>query len=72
MLGGREDVEAGLVGENGEPAQLVQHLLIAFVVPPDRPQDAFAHRGLPAPLGARKAWNFIERLLLLSLVMRGG
>src|SRR5271165_7386181 len=29
MLGGRED---------GELAQLVQHLLIAFVVPADRPQ----------------------------------
>src|SRR5207244_6226292 len=38
MLGRREDVEAGLVGEHGELAQLVEHLLIALVVPPDRPQ----------------------------------
>src|SRR5439155_17694208 len=38
MLGGRKDVEAGLVGEDGELAQLVQHLLIALVIPPDRPQ----------------------------------
>jgi hypothetical protein len=38
MLGGREDVEAGFVGEDRELAQLVQHLLIALVVPADRPQ----------------------------------
>jgi hypothetical protein len=41
MLGRREHIETGVVGENGELAQLVQHLLVAFVVPPDRPQ-AFA------------------------------
>jgi hypothetical protein len=41
MLGRREHVEAGFVGEDGKLAQLVQHLLVALVVPPDRPQ-AFA------------------------------
>jgi len=38
MLGRCEHVEAGFVGKDGKFAQLVQHLLIAFVVPPDRSQ----------------------------------
>jgi hypothetical protein len=38
MLGCREDVEAGFIGERRELSELVEHLLIAFVVSPDRPQ----------------------------------
>ena len=38
MLGGGDDVEAGVVGEHRELAQLVQHLLVALVVAPDRAQ----------------------------------
>ena len=36
MLGGRHHVEAGIVGEFRELAQLVEHLLVALVVAPDR------------------------------------
>src|SRR5205823_2174804 len=50
MLGRREDVEAGLVGENGKLAQVVEHLLIALVVAPNWPQalavlEGRGHRG---------------------------
>ena len=38
VLGGREDVEPGIVGEHGELAQLVQHLLVSLVVSPDGPE----------------------------------
>ena len=37
MLGRRKNVEAGVVGKDHELAQFVQHLLVALVVPPDRP-----------------------------------
>ena len=36
MLGGRHYVEADIVGELRELAQLVEHLLVALVVAPDR------------------------------------
>ena len=36
MLGGRHHVEADIVGELRELAQLVEHLLVALVVAPDR------------------------------------
>jgi hypothetical protein len=36
MLGGGHHVEAGIVGEHGELAELVEHLLVALVVAPDR------------------------------------
>src|SRR5438876_1603874 len=50
MPGRREDVEAGLVGENGKLAQVVEHLLIALVVAPNWPQalavlEGRGHRG---------------------------
>src|SRR4029077_5743917 len=50
MLGRRKHVEAGVVGKDCELAQLVQHLLVALVVAPDRPQplavfEARRHRG---------------------------
>ena len=38
MLGGGHHVEAGVVGEHGELADLVEHLLVALVVAPDRTQ----------------------------------
>ncbi len=38
MLGGGHHVEAGIVGEHGELADLVEHLLVALVVAPDRTQ----------------------------------
>jgi hypothetical protein len=38
VLGRGEGVEPDLVGKNHELAQLVEHLLITFVVPPDRPE----------------------------------
>jgi len=38
MLGRGKAVEADLVGEDHEFAQLFQHLLVAFVVASDRPQ----------------------------------
>jgi hypothetical protein len=38
VLGRGEYVEADLVGKHDELARLVEHLLVALVVPPDRPQ----------------------------------
>ena len=38
VLRGREDVEPGIVGKHGELAQLVEHLLVPLVVPPDGPE----------------------------------
>jgi hypothetical protein len=35
VLGGGEDVEPRVVGEDGQLAQLVEHLLVALVVAPD-------------------------------------
>src|SRR5882672_9252708 len=36
MLGGGHHVEAGLVGKYRELAELIEHLLVALVVAPDR------------------------------------
>src|SRR5215471_11875061 len=38
VLGRGEDVEADLVGKDDQLAQLLEHLLVAFVVAADRPQ----------------------------------
>jgi hypothetical protein len=38
VFGCRKDVEADLVGKDHELAQLLQHLLVTLVVPPNRPQ----------------------------------
>src|SRR5207237_8279578 len=39
VLGRREDIEAGVVSEDRELPQLVQHLLVALVVPTDRAES---------------------------------
>jgi hypothetical protein len=63
MLGRREDVEADLVGEDDELAQLVEHLLIALVVPSDG-RSRRQSSSVPGTVGGIKSMNFIDRLLL--------
>jgi hypothetical protein len=36
MLGGGEHVEPGVVGQDGQLAHLVEHLLVTLVIAPDR------------------------------------
>src|SRR5689334_12158707 len=74
MLGRRKDVETGVVGKDGELAQLVEHLLVALVVPADRPQPSAVVEGRghggqheqhelhrlfpPVQAAALGAWNY--------------